>query len=72
MKTLGFIAIDQYGRSYQIGNNAPRKTLLKTFNRQHCKKMYQDTKDGKTKHVGYIIAGLWLTVYVIGQWKDAV
>jgi hypothetical protein len=72
MRALGYIAKDQYGNFYPIGNHPPRKALLTTFNRQHCQKMYQDTKDGKTRHVGYIIAGLWLDVFVVGQWKDAV
>jgi hypothetical protein len=27
--------------------------------------MYQDGKDGSSKHVGYIIGGLWITLYSV-------
>jgi len=72
MKKLAYIAIDQFGETYQIGSNPPRKWLLEHFNRQHADKMYQDTIGGKVRHTGYIIAGLWLAVYVVAQWKTAV
>lgn len=71
MKQLGYMARDQYGDTYHIGNNPPRKWLLNHFDRQHAEKMYCDTKSGKTKHVGYIIAGLWLTIFRGGKWMPA-
>jgi len=33
--------------------------------------MYVDTKDGTAKHIGYVIAGLWLTVYEVKRWENA-
>ena len=36
--------------------------------RKHAAKMYVDDKDGKPKHVGYIIAGLWLDVFEVHNW----
>jgi hypothetical protein len=29
-----------------------------------------DTKDGKTYHIGWIIAGLWLTVYKVERMEN--
>lgn len=65
------IAIDQHGQIHYIGQNPPRKWLLNYFGRKHAEKMYCDTKSGKIKHVGYIIAGLWLSIYYISEWKKA-
>ncbi len=59
-----YIAIDQYGHVHQIGYNWPRKYLLMLLDRQHADKMYADIKD-KSYHVGYIIAGLWLTLFEV-------
>lgn len=71
MKQLGYMAKDQYGQTYFIGDNPPRKWLLNHLDRQHADKMYCDTKDGKVKHVGYIIATLWLSIYRICEWRTA-
>lgn len=59
------MAIDQYGQTYHIGDNPPRKWLLDYLGRKSCSKMYCDKKDGRTMHVGYVIAGLWLTLYTV-------
>lgn len=65
---LGYMAKDQYGQWYH-GLKHPRKDLLERLGHQHCNKMYVDTKDGRaTKHIGYVIAGLWLTVYEVHEW----
>lgn len=68
MEILGTLAIDQYGQVYQIGDNPPRKWLLEYFGRKHANKMYIDSKSG-TKHIGYIIDGLWLTIYNVCEWS---
>ena len=71
MKTtkLGFMARDQYGQTYHFpGAEHPRKALLDHFGRQHVAKMYVDTKAGVAKHIGYIVAGLWLTVLEVHEW----
>ena len=59
-----FMAIDQHGHAYH-GLSHPRKDLLERLGRQHCAKMYVDKKDGTWRHAGYVIAGLWLSVYEV-------
>ena len=72
METQAYMAIDQYGETYHIGYaKSPRQWLLTHFNRQSAQKMYVDTKSGKTRHDGYIIAGHWLTIYRVENWKQA-
>ena len=56
-----YIAIDQYGTVWR-GLNHPRKDLCEKIGNSHAEKMYVDTETGG-KHVGYVIDGLWLTVY---------
>jgi len=68
MKVLGYMAIDQYGQRWNIGNNPPRKWLLWRLGRKHADKMY-DIQDGQIKHVGYVIAGFWLRVYCVCDWE---
>lgn len=36
---------------------------------KHAVKMYCDGNDGKTYHVGYIIAGLWLSLYEVTPFR---
>jgi len=69
-KQLGFLGIDQHGQYYTI-DKYPRKELLEQLYSKHADKMYCDTKDGKIKHVGYIIKGYWINVYKVYQWKEA-
>jgi hypothetical protein len=57
-----YMAIDQYGYTYH-GLEHPRKDLMHILDRKHADKMYID--DGI--HIGYIIAGLWLTVYQVNR-----
>ena len=70
-KKLGYIGLDQYGETYHIGNNPPRKWLLNHFCRRHAEKMYCDTTDGKVPHLGYIIAGHWIEIRAVHAWKVA-
>ena len=67
---LGYIGFDQYGQKYTIKNH-PRKELLEELYATHAEKMYRDTKDGHTRHVGYIIKGLWIEIFEVHQWKEA-
>lgn len=67
---LGYIAIDQYGTTYQIGNNPPRKWLLNFFGATKADKMFVEKKDGTTKHIGYVIQKLWISVFKICDWKE--
>ena len=64
---LGYMGKDQYVQTYH-GLECPRRDLLERLGRQHANKMYVDTKDGQAKHIGYIIAGLWITVYEVHEW----
>lgn len=57
-----FMGIDQYGTTYH-NLTKPRKDLLNRLDRKHCEKMYQDDLIGGFTHIGYIIAGLWITIY---------
>ena len=65
---LGYLGIDQYGNHYKIDKH-PRKELLEELGRKHARKMYVDLKQGGSRHVGYVIAGHWIEVYRICQWK---
>jgi hypothetical protein len=66
---LGYIGIDNYGNHYTI-KKYPRKELLEQLGYRGCNKMYVDTKNGKTKHVGYVIGNHWINVYEIHEWKE--
>jgi len=71
MITLGLMVRDrQTGETFHIGNNPPRKWLLRHFCRQHATKIYRYTKDGRRRHIGYIIAGRWLDVFRVCSWKE--
>lgn len=65
-----YMAIDQHGQTWH-GLERPRRDLLKKLGRAHASKMYRDKKDGRTVHVGYIIAGLWLEVFEVKPWERA-
>ena len=66
MKRLGLIAFDQYGTPYPLKTKYPRKELCDIFGVKSASKMYIDPD---AKHIGYIVAGHWLAVYSIGEWK---
>ena len=67
-KKLGYMGIDQYGQHYD-GLKHPRKDLLATLGRTHAEKMYVDTAKKEHKHIGYVIAGKWITVYDVYEWE---
>lgn len=58
------MAIDQYGQTFH-GLKHPRKELCELLGSTHAEKIYADKKDGSTVHIGYIIAGHWLTLYKV-------
>jgi len=70
MKTT--MARDQYGHYYHDLGNKPRKELLKRLGRSHAERMFQDRKSGLPKHMGYVIGGLWLTIFVVESWEKEV
>jgi len=63
MKT--FMAINQYGETLHDLGPHPRKELMERLDRRQARKIYVDTKDGTTLHIGYIIAGGWWTLYEV-------
>jgi hypothetical protein len=63
------MAIDQNGHAFHDLGPHPRQALCARLGRRHADKMYIDGKDGKTYHIGYIIGGLWLTLYEVRPWR---
>lgn len=66
---MKYIAFDQYHCAYTI-QRYPRKELLQNLCATHADKIYVDTLEGKTRHVGYVIDGLWLTVFKAEPFKE--
>jgi len=65
---LGYLGIDQHGQHYKM-KEYPRKELLEQLGRKHADKMYVDkVTTGKSEHIGYVIGGLWITVYEVHDW----
>ncbi|MCK5020428.1 MAG: hypothetical protein KAS32_25555 [Candidatus Peribacteraceae bacterium] len=66
-----YVAIDQYGTMLRLRSvkRKPRKALLDALGAISAKKMYQDTVDGISHQVGYIIRGYWYTIYECHQWE---
>lgn len=62
-----YMAIDQYGHTYH-GLTHPRKDLMNRLYCKHAEKIYVDTGEG-VKHIGYVIAGLWLTLYEVKPYE---
>ena len=56
-----YVGYDQFGNHYRM-QAFPRKELCEQLDCQHVARMYVDRKDGPY-HIGYIIAGRWITIY---------
>ena len=65
---LGYLGIDQYNNKYHM-DKYPRKELLEQLGSKHADKMYCDLKNGGVREKGYIISGLWISIYRISTWK---
>lgn len=68
MVNTNTMGIDQYGRTYHNLGRWPRRELLNRLGRKRASKMYVD-RDGSVVHAGYVIAGLWVTLYSVHDWK---
>lgn len=68
--TMNHMAIDQYGHAYHGLGEHPRKELMERLARSSAQRMYVDKKDGRTVHIGYIIGGLWLTLYKVEPFEQ--
>lgn len=66
---LGYLGVDQYGTRYKLDKH-PRKELLEKLGRAHADKIFVDSiATGQPKHIGYIVGGLWVTLYEVHEWK---
>lgn len=65
---MQYMAIDQYGQTIH-GLTKPRRDLLRKLGYKSAQKMYQDTTSGETRHIGYIVAGRWFTIYKVERWE---
>jgi hypothetical protein len=61
-----WIAIDQFGHHEFFPGKTPRKALLERMGRKSARKIYRDNADRTaSRHVGWIIGGLWFEVYLL-------
>lgn len=68
---MNHMAIDQYGQTHHGLGKHPRKALLERLARKSARKMYVDKANGPPVHIGWIIGGLWLTVYKVTRMERA-
>ena len=66
MKTM--IALGHFGTRISLKGEHPRKELMEALGAKHVDKIYLDTAEGGIKHVGYIVAKEWFTLYNITEW----
>lgn len=62
-----YTAQDQWGGRVNIKQH-PRKELCQHHGVKHADKMYIDTTDGKSHHIGYIVSGHWYRVIEVKAW----
>lgn len=62
--------IDQYGNTYFNLGDYPRKELIERIGSKHASKMYRDCTDGSSRHIGYVIGGLWIELYTMKSIGD--
>lgn len=65
-----YMAVDQHGRTFHNLGPHPRKELMERVGCKHATKMYVDRIEAgtgvqHTYHCGWVLAGLWLTVYEV-------
>ena len=63
------MAIDQNGDVHHDLGPHPRKELLERLEATKAEKMYVKKKDGTSVHIGYVIKGMWLTLYEVRAWE---
>ncbi len=66
MKTM--LALGHLGTRISLKGEHPRKELMEALGAKHIGKIYVDTLEGGIKHVGYIVAREWFTLYNITEW----
>lgn len=60
---------DQYGTTYHDLGKHPRKALLDRLGRKSAAIMWCDMKEGPPKRQGYVIAGHWITLYAVSEYR---
>ena len=64
MKTLGFLAVGNNGELLTLASSKhPRKQLLEKLGRKGAEPIYAGLKDGGTERVGWIVGGVWWSIY---------
>ena len=61
---MDYMAVNQYGDT-EHGLRHPRKDLLERGGRRHANKMYVGGGRARGRHCGYVIAGMWWSVYEV-------
>lgn len=67
-KSVWYYGEDQYGNSYHH-LRYPRKQLMQRLDCKHADKMYETDKFGNNFHVGYVIQGHWIRLYIVTPFK---
>ena len=62
------MGLDQYGNTFHDLGKHPRKALIDKLGGSSTQKMYIDTVDGESKHIGYIVNTHWITLYQVSEW----
>lgn len=62
--------IDQYGNTYFNLGKHPRKELMERIGSKHITKMWRDYDDGSSKHIGYVVGGLWIELFTMKSIAD--
>ena len=66
-----YMAIDQHGQTFH-GLTHPRKELCERLRCNHADRMLTVDRNGKNLHVGYVIGGLWLTLFEVTPYRREV
>lgn len=51
--------------NYFLVTEHPRKELLDLLGYKHAEKVYVNQPNGEATHIGYVIGGIWYTLYAI-------
>lgn len=62
---MEYIAIDQYGGHMKLYTKHPRKELMEQNYAKSARKLYRDKKDGSTVCTGYVVRGMWYTLFKV-------
>ena len=63
-----YMAIDQYGQT-EHSLTHPRRDLMQRYATKHADKIYRDTVNSGTFHVGYSVRGHWFIVYEVTEMR---